>query len=418
MSIKLISSFVLFSYLCQQMRVIMKKLLNILLFAMMLTMSGVLFVGCSKDDSSNGNELEADNPLRIASEGINRDMAGFDFSELEPLGIAAKSKTRGDDEDSEINNMVAELVALIRGDADITMSEGRRFSYQAFNDALSLAFDLAGRIETSHESDVSFLNKHTTGHGEVCYTTSDGVTYTVAGTTEEELGIKSWSINVEKASELTIYEGDELLLCLKSYEERDRPVWLPLLIRGNTFTGELTYRNYIVTLGYDREHTHERSISLNYQNTESDIPLIDMTTMLTDDANILKLITHDVTVEADFIVKAWGGILTLTGHSTNVNYLVENGKAIAACLKTGTSDESSCQQLADEFNDNLVLKLTITDTELGNLFMGIQYDDSEGCWKPALMINIPQRGRDYKVADLLRSLGIDLSDVLYNLSEE
>ena len=64
MSIKLISSFVLFSYLCQQMRVIMKKLLNILLFAMMLTMSGVLFVGCSKDDSSNGNELEADNPLR------------------------------------------------------------------------------------------------------------------------------------------------------------------------------------------------------------------------------------------------------------------------------------------------------------------------------------------------------------------
>lgn len=368
------------------------RLLNILKIALLMIMGTSLFFSCSNDDSSDANGIEASNPLTDAVKQIDHDMADLNFSELQPLGEAANLKTRGSDDESGVNKLVSELVDLLHGEKTVTVG-GRRFSYQTFNAALSLSFDLAGYLKSQ---------------GTVSYTTNDGDLFTIAGTTEKDIYIKSWSINIEKSSELTIYKNDVQVLSLKSLQERNRPVWLPLLIRGNTFTGELAYHDYIVTLGYDREHTHQRSISLTYRKVGSDIPLIDMTTLLEDDANILNLIKHDVTVEADFNVKAMGGLLTLTGHSSNVNELVQKVKAITSCLEEGADDEQSCQQLANEFNDNLTLHLSLHDDELGNLLMVPQYVTEKGCWMPKLMIDLPKYGGRIVVSDLFTSLGIEL----------
>ena len=400
----------------------MKKILNVLLFAVMLSTGGMLFVGCSSDESpdvsdNTDNGVVASNPLADAAKQIDQNMADLDFSELEGLGVAAETRTRGAGDDSEVSRLVSELVALLRGDKGATLSGGRRFSYQGFNDVLSLSFELSGRLELNRESDASFLSKYTKGEGEVSYTTADGDQYTVVGMTEKDVSLKSWSINVEKGSELTIYKNEVLLLGLKAYVTADGPVWLPLLIRGNSFIGELTYHGYVVALGYDRENSHRRSVTLNYRKADSEMSLIDMTMQLEDNASIHRIVTHNVNIEADFDVNALEGLFKLTGHSSNVNYLIVRSKAIVDCLRDGVTDESSCQQLADELNDNLTLSLGLYREELGNLFFAPLYVEKKGCWVPALVIDLPQYGGRMVVNDLLESFGVDLAEVLSNIAD-
>ena len=72
----------------------MKKILNVLLFAVMLSTGGMLFVGCSSDESpdvsdNTDNGVVASNPLADAAKQIDQNMADLDFSELEGLGVAS-----------------------------------------------------------------------------------------------------------------------------------------------------------------------------------------------------------------------------------------------------------------------------------------------------------------------------------------
>lgn len=399
----------------------MKQWIHVCLLVISLTACGLLLSGCSHDDgdSEEVTDPRLQNPLAKAVKELNNDLSGLDFKELEPLSDAVNTPTRGlvDDVSEDVRNLVSQLLAVLHGDASAKVSGGRRFTYQTMNDALSVSFDLAGCLEINSEKDVSFLSKHTKGEGEVTFVAKDGSNYTVAGMTEKDVYIKSWKINVDKASELTIYKDDQLLLKLTASVERDRPVWMPLLIRGNTFVGELTYQDYIITMGYDRESTHHRNITLEYRKTDNPLPLIEMSTHLEDDANLLNLIKHDVTVEADFTAKALYGVVSLTGHCTNVNYLVVKGKEVVACLEKGTSDEASCRQMADEFNEYLTMKLGLGDAELGDLVMSSRYVDDEGCWKPALMIDSPMLGGRVVINDLLNSLGIDMSEVISKMAD-
>ena len=386
----------------------------------LLLAGGVLLTGCSSGDAEGAENLapKVQNPLTDAVKVLNSDLEGLDFRELEPLGDAVNQQTRSlsDDVSEEVCKLLSQLLATLQGDVNANLSGGRRFTYQTMNDALSISFDLAGSLAINSESEASFLDKHTECEGEVTFTTKDGISYKIVGMTEKDVYIKSWNINVDKASELMVYKDGELLLKLTSSLENDRPVWLPLFIRGNTFVGELTYLDYIVTMGYDRQSAHQRNITLEYRKSDSELPLIEMTTQLEDDADILKLIKHDVNVEADFTVKALYGLFQFTGHCRNMNYLVLKGKEVVLCLENGTADEGSCRQIADEFNEYLTMKFCLDGMELGDLVMDVQFVAEENCWKPVLMLDLPQMGGRYAVSDILKSLGVDLSDLLSNMS--
>lgn len=376
--------------------------------------------GCSSDDAEGAENLtpKVQNPLTEVVKALNSDLEGLDFKELEPLGDVLNQQTRGlgDDVSEEVRKLLSQLLATLRGDASTKLSGGRRFTYQTMNDALSISFDLAGSLELNTEGDASFLSKYTKGEGEVTFTTKDGVIYKVSGITEKNVYIESWSMNVDKASELMVYKDGELLLKLTASLEQDRPVWLPLLIRGNTFVGELTYRDYIVTMGFDRLSTHQRNVTLEYRKAGNDMPLIEMTTLLEDNADIMNLIKHDVNVEADFTVKALYGLLQFKGHCSNVNYLVLKGKDVVSCLKEGLASEESCRQVANEFNEYLTMKFTVNNVEMGDLLMDAQYVSEENCWKPVLMLDSSLIGGRHTVSDILESLGVDLTDVLTNVS--
>ena len=388
------------------------------LLTMMVAFALLMLSACSSDDSQNAEseKMAVLRPLDVAANELNQNLEGLDFKELDPLAEAITSGTRADGEGSEFDVKLSTLLSLLKGDEGKGVTLGRRFSYDAFNTALELAYDLSVILKDNGESSSSWFGLKADGRGEITYTARNGQQYHISAEMEKDISIYRWNFYVTGASQFYIYKGDELVLRLISNTERNRPVWLPLLIRGNSFTGELLYRDYVVTLDYRQLHTHERSVVLTYGKSADESPLLVMNTTLTDDADILKLIKHDVTVEADFTVSAMDGLFVFSGHSSNVNYLVVNGVKIAKCMQEGTTEEE-CQQLVADFNDNLKLSLLVQTTSFGDLFMGIVRDSATGRSYPTVMVNLPSDDEAIPLTTILDKLGIDIPNILQTVAQ-
>lgn len=388
------------------------------LLTMMVAFALLMLSACSSDDSQNAEseKMAVLRPLDVAANELNQNLEGLDFKELDPLAEAITSGTRADGEGSEFDVKLSTLLSLLKGDEGKGVTLGRRFSYDAFNTALELAYDLSVILKDNGESSSSWFGLKADGRGEITYTARNGQQYHISAEMEKDISIYRWNFYVTGASQFYIYKGDELVLRLLSNTERNRPVWLPLLIRGNSFTGELLYRDYVVTLDYRQLHTHERSVVLTYGKSADLSPLLVMNTTLTDDADILKLIKHDVTVEADFTVSAMDGLFVFSGHSSNVNYLVVNGVKIAKCMQEGTTEEE-CQQLVADFNDNLKLSLLVQTTSFGDLFMGIVRDSATGRSYPTVMVNLPSDDEAIPLTTILDKLGIDIPNILQTVAQ-
>ena len=388
-------------------------------FAIMAGLSALMFSACSSDDSDNSEseKIAVLSPLDAAANKLNKNLEGLDFKELDPLAETVVNKTRADGEASEFDVKLSTLLTLLKGDEGKGVTLGRRFSYDAFNSALELAYDLSVLLKDNGESSSSWFGLKADGRGEVTYTARNGEQYHISAEMEKDISIYRWNFYVTGASQFHIYKGDELVLRLISNTEKNRPVWLPLLIRGNSFTGELLYRDYVVTLDYRQLHTHERSVVLTYGKSADESPLLVMNTTLTDDADIIKLIRHDVTVEADFTVTAMDGLFVFSGFSNNVNYLVVNGIKIAKCMEEGTTEEE-CQQLVADFNENLKLSLLVQTAPLGDLFMGIVKDPATGRCYPTVMVSMPQVSDEaIPLTTMLDKLGIDIPNILQTVAQ-
>ena len=388
-------------------------------FAIMAGLSALMFSACSSDDSDNSEseKIAVLSPLDAAANKLNKNLEGLDFKELDPLAETVVNKTRADGEASEFDVKLSTLLTLLKGDEGKGVTLGRRFSYDAFNSALELAYDLSVILKDNGESSSSWFGLKADGRGEVTYTARNGEQYHISAEMEKDISTYRWNFYVTGASQFHIYKGDELVLRLISNTEKNRPVWLPLLIRGNSFTGELLYRDYVVTLDYRQLHTHERSVVLTYGKSADESPLLVMNTTLTDDADIIKLIRHDVTVEADFTVTAMDGLFVFSGFSNNVNYLVVNGIKIAKCMEEGTTEEE-CQQLVADFNENLKLSLLVQTAPLGDLFMGIVKDPATGRCYPTVMVSMPQVSDEaIPLTTMLDKLGIDIPNILQTVAQ-
>jgi len=388
-------------------------------FAIMVGLSALMFSACSSDDSDNSEseKIAVLSPLDAAANKLNENLEGLDFKELDPLAETVVNKTRADGEASEFDVKLSTLLTLLKGDEGKGVTLGRRFSYDAFNSALELAYDLSVILKDNGESSSSWFGLKADGRGEVTYTARNGEQYHISAEMEKDISIYRWNFYVTGASQFHIYKGDELVLRLISNTEKNRPVWLPLLIRGNSFTGELLYRDYVVTLDYKQLHTHERSVVLTYGKSADESPLLVMNTTLTDDADIIKLIRHDVTVEADFTVTAMDGLFVFSGYTSNVNYLVVNGIKIAKCMEEGTTEEE-CQQLVADFNENLKLSLLVQTAPLGDLFMGIVKDPATGRCYPTVMVSMPQVSDEaIPLTTMLDKLGIDIPNILQTVAQ-
>ena len=392
----------------------MRSKLSILL----LVAGIVLWSGCNNDDNElAGAPAMPANPISEAASAVNERMAGLNFQELTSLAEVVPSGTRADDNSvvSEFETKLSSLLMLLQDEASVTRSLGHRFSFQAFNTVLQLSWDLSVILGDEGESSSSWFGLNSTKKGEVDYTAKDGSLYTVKGLIDKETSVQfrgfKTKIVVKKASEFFVYKDGEQVLKILSGSSDNRPVWLPILIKDVFFTGQMCYRDYDISLTYDKDSSHSRTVDLTYSKVGEAIPLLTMSAKLEDDADIWKIIRHDVNVRADFTVTAMN-ILSFEGVANNVNYLVVHGVQIAKCMEEGTT-EQACKELVESFNANLTLNMFLDGASVGHLYMGTQYDAVNDLYFPVVMIHSPLLdGKDYPVATILEMMGVDIPDIL------
>ncbi len=181
----------------------MKKTINSLFVMLLMTAGIFVLLGCSKDDDNQaGKQTKEDtvlpaSPLLDTAKSFNEQLSDLNFQELEGLKEVVPyttATTRADEnnERTEFENKLSELLTLLEGEQAKTraVTLGRRFSFQAFNDALSLAWDLSVTLGDMGESSSSWFGLNTTKKGEVNYTAKDGSLYTVKGEIIKEVTIK------------------------------------------------------------------------------------------------------------------------------------------------------------------------------------------------------------------------------------
>ncbi len=393
------------------------------MMVLMLAVGLMVCAGCSKSDDTTteekGGNVLVDTPLMTAASSVNERMAGLDFQELAPLARVVPLTTRSDDYSMlrEFETKLSALLNVLQGEQSASnRAQGRRFTFQAFNDALQLAWDLSVMLGDEGESSSSWFGLNSTKEGEVTYTLQDGSEYLVKGTIEKEVtvefrGFKTKFV-VKKASEFFIYKNGEQVLKILSGSENNRPVWLPILIRDDFYIGQVWYRDYEINLTYDQDSTHSRSVALTYCKGDEETPLLTMSARLEDDADILKIVKHDVQVHGDFTVTTMNNLLTFVGETDNVNYLVVNGVQVAGYLEQGTTKEV-CERVVASMNENLKLRLMMAGVSVGNLYLDTVYNAATGRYFPTIMVHFNMMGdQDYPITTILEMLGVEVPEFL------
>ena len=86
-------------------------------------------------------------------------------------------------------------------------------------------------------------------------------------------------------------------------------------------------------------------------------------------------------------------------------------------MQEGTSEEE-CRQLVADFNDNLVLSLSLSTIPLGDIFMGSVHDEAIGRYYPTVMLRSSlTNGEEVPLTTMLERLGIDIPDILQTVAQ-
>jgi len=387
--------------------------------------------GCSKDDSKTSVEQPAGSienepvdPLTQTTDELNKELAGLNFQDLEPLYKAShsmaqsKDLTRGtaDELFANFSSKLANLLELLRGNFNVALPYGVRFTYKSFNDVLDATWDVAGSIEAGLEGSTYYFQRNSNGRGQVSYKADDGSNYVIEAVMDKDTYIADWNINVTRARLLIITKDGDQVLKITTGSRRERPLWaliLPFIVRENTFTGEVIYKDFDITLDCERESTHRRNVDITYAKVGDTEPILVMNTVLTDDASIWKLITHDIDFKANFIVKALNGTLVFDGTVENVNCLVLDGISLNQLMEQGTEKKEDCDKLVENLNSNLNLKMYLMDVDLGKLFLSTVYDEEAQVYKPTIFVNSQLFGnQDYVLSEILKRMGVNMDGIL------
>jgi len=409
----------------------MTKRINALFLLLSLMTAMLVATGCSKDDSKTSVEQPAGSienepvdPLTQTTDELNKELAGLNFQDLEPLYKAShsmaqsKDLTRGtaDELFANFSSKLANLLELLRGNFNVALPYGVRFTYKSFNDVLDATWDVAGSIEAGLEGSTYYFQRNSNGRGQVSYKADDGSNYVIEAVMDKDTYIADWNINVTRARLLIITKDGEQVLKITTGSRRERPLWaliLPFIVRENTFTGEVIYKDFDITLDCERESTHRRNVDITYAKVGDTEPILVMNTVLTDDSNIWKLITHDIDFKANFIVKALNGTLVFDGTVENVNCLVLDGISLNQLMEQGTEKKEDCDKLVENLNNNLNLKMYLMDVDLGKLFLSTVYDEEAQVYKPTIFVNSQLFGnQDYVLSEILKRMGVNMDGIL------
>ena len=176
------------------------------------------------------------------------------------------------------------------------------------------------------------------------------------------------------------------------------------------YTGEIIYKEYTISLGYDRAKLHDRTIKLEVNKAGS--ALAKCTTDVTDNVTLANLLKHDVAFTADYNLSLMNDLILVGGKVNSINKLIGHAVLFVGLRKNGAS-EDACKELADLFNENMSTNMSILGTNAGTINAAPVFNDKLGKYVPTFMINSPLFGDEpVDINTMLSNLGISIEDII------
>lgn len=396
---------------------------------------GAMFLSsCSSDDAlqEGVDQPAAVTPtsdylqkLTDASKKLNLELSSINLGDLAPLDDALNNGCEceckcGDncncegcaDNHKKFSEALKALLNKLNEDFSWSKPYSRTYTFENILKQLKLTWTVAG-INGLEREDGEFYASTINSRMFKCEYKTNTCTYTVTVSKATGHYLENWEVMDKKARQLSIYKDDTPVLEIITIKNVGEHWVFPFRPADMVeYTGFIKVSGMNITLGFDRDSAHERNLSLKVEKEGDEIPLLEMTSTLTDNRTLANILKGNVAIVSDFNVSIMGGSLGINGQVKNLSKLVLEAVALYGISKKGTSEEV-CNNIVSKFNENSNFDLMSEDSNIGKLFMQPVYNKESGKYIPALMIDSPLFGEEpVNIAEILSGLGITFEDIL------
>lgn len=371
-------------------------------FASLIMIGAFVMTSCSNDDGKITEPEQTQNKENLRQQlddavtTLNQEMSGLDFKDLAPL-TRAITENEGKDTGNMrqgFNTWMLQLLQKLNQDLKEKIPYGFTLGFESVENIFSSVW--AVNIEATPFS--------------ADFTDRDGSVYHV--TLEEKIGQSQEHLAMTYSKEriLTITKDMEPLITIRTIKENNHHVVGLMPSMSIDYTGEIIYKEYTISLGYDRAKLHDRTIKLEVNKAGS--ALAKCTTDVTDNVTLANLLKHDVAFTADYNLSLMNDLILVGGKVNSINKLIGHAVLFVGLRKNGAS-EDACKELADLFNENMSTNMSILGTNAGTINAAPVFNDKLGKYVPTFMINSPLFGDEpVDINTMLSNLGISIEDII------
>jgi len=395
----------------------MKSKVYFLLFASLMMVGANVMSSCSNDEKSTEPEQtqNAENlrqQLENTVSTVNQGMSELDFAALAPLAtaIAENEGEETDETQQKFNGWLQKLLQQLNKDFSHKLPFGFTLGFEAVENVFQRVWSVSGLYSFGREDGHGWIKNGTSLVYTSDYTARDKSLYHV--TLEERFDNNLVNLVVGHGSErrLTVLKDGEQVLAIRSVKEMEHQVIGILPSLKLNCTGEILYKEFVVSLGFSRPELHNRIIELRVNKGET--VYVKATTSVTNNLTLSNILRHDVLYTSDSDISVMGDLAQIILKVNNLNKFIGNVATLLFLRDTGTTEEK-CKEFADKFNENMNANLLVAGSDAGKLIVASTLDEKKGKYIPSFFIISPLFSDEpVDINTMLANLGISLDDIM------
>ena len=393
----------------------MKTNLSFLLFAGVMTMSSMIMNSCSSDEDERTEvptqpEMQKSDKLQQISEVVNQanqKLAALDLSELQPLTRALEEEAEANP--SKINEALMALLKKLNQDFSRNGNFLKNYSFKDAAELFELTYNAVGEVNVGSEDSQFFTGFTGSKTANYIVNTPEGV-FEIAIDRTDENSLND-DVKLNNTHTVFIKKDDAVIVSIGSTFSGENFVAALLPLKSVDYTGIVNVKGTSITLAYNHESIHERSLQLTIQQDGETTPVAMFSTTLADNVTWANLIKHDVVFASDYTVSINGGAVELGGHINNVNQFMLQAQSVYKMFIDGDTEEK-VNEAATKFNENSTISLSSADVVVGDVYIAPVFDEETGKYKLTMMVTSSLFGEEpVDILAVLSSMGVSIDDI-------
>ena len=389
----------------------MKTNLSFLLFAGVMTMSSMIMNSCSSDEDERTEvptqpEMQKSDKLQQISEVVNQanqKLAALDLSELQPLTRALEEEAEANP--SKINEALMALLKKLNQDFSRNGNFLKNYSFKDAAELFELTYNAVGEVNVGSEDSQFFTGFTGSKTANYIVNTPEGV-FEIAIDRTDENSLND-DVKLNNTHTVFIKKDDAVIVSIGSTFSGENFVAALLPLKSVDYTGIVNVKGTSITLAYNHESIHERSLQLTIQQDGETTPVAMFSTTLADNVTWANLIKHDVVFASDYTVSINGGAVELGGHINNVNQFMLQAQSVYKMFIDGDTEEK-VNEAATKFNENTTISLS----SAGVVYIAPVFDEETGKYKLTMMVTSSLFGEEpVDILAVLSSMGVSIDDI-------